>query len=343
MKRNITFSIALLLAASAQMPLHALTTTIANVTDQEIAVKLYQENGFGYVRAVQHATIKPNEQRSIALECKNLMAVEVAGKQYAPLKTDQDSLFVMEPDFKMRRIYEYNPNGAMCRETTEFAVITFLFSDPKGIAYLEHVKTAKQQLDRQSTFGSEQHPYAQICNTAMNKIKESRITAPSISYRSAWENMQVCYDFSKRDGNTEVYDLTAKPEKHDDCYIGSYNRDKSFRVRNNTPYTAYIRIGYETACAGTGFYLAPGQAVTLYKPSGCIATNLFGYLFTGYAQSIPTNKINHRYHELGEYMWQIDYDAQSNGASITRVTKIRKTSGCGGWPDGGGNPDCLSN
>jgi hypothetical protein len=81
MKKNIIFGTALLLMACAQAPMHAqksITTTIANVTDQEIPVKLYQENGFGYVRAFHQVTIKPNEQKSITLECKNLMAAEIS-------------------------------------------------------------------------------------------------------------------------------------------------------------------------------------------------------------------------------------------------------------------------
>src|SRR5438552_2986591 len=89
----------LLLMTCAQAPLHALSTTIANMTEQEVAVKLYQENGYGYVRAIHQATIKPKEQKNITLECLNLMAAEISGKQYAPPRTDQDSVFLIEPLF----------------------------------------------------------------------------------------------------------------------------------------------------------------------------------------------------------------------------------------------------
>jgi len=319
---KISIKIALFLGiAGMQAPLHALTATIANMTGHDISVTLYQDNCGAYAREVTTKTIKPYDKEkskmadryeTIPLFCTQLGALEVNGKQYAPLQKDQSSFFLIEPAF--------NAKGEQAN------VIVTVFNAFPGNQYLEaNLGRAYKNLLKieDKTISREQ---------LMAQLEPNSNPATPINYISPYQKSNGCYTH-RREKATDIYDLTinqvnpTNPKRPIECVIWDTNStgDKSFSVKNSSSHTIYVRIGY-TACDATGFILAPNQTGQIAKAPGCIPSAITGHMYkNGQLVDLDHSKAlkGLKKGENQHFIWHVENSGNTGSIQFPTLSKYK--------------------
>lgn len=382
----------LLGVAGMQAPLQALTTTIANMTEQEQEVIVYQDNCGAYAREAPKIKIKAGGYEGVPITCKTMGALQVNGKQYAPLKIDQNSFFLIEPIFnekgekidiivtvfgasdsqswaanlgragrnldKIKANREYNANlkSEQEKELKEIDSKDFMegqciltekeswdlikedkldeLAQKKATCILKEDADKKQKKLKEQAIKEVDKKY----QPQSLVLEKNNTPAKTITYKSPYETGS-CYAQDDRE-KTDIYDLTTHPFNIEGCMIRDTNSigEKSFRIKNKTPYTVYVRIEYE-ACRATGFVLSPGQAGRIFKAAGCVPYIVSGQLYKN-GTTLTINALRSRQNANNHLTWVVNYDQKTDTASIEfkgkRMCLVYETASFQNP-----NPDCF--